>query len=148
MSVVVLDTNILLRLANPAAPEHEICRNAVTRLAEAGTTLATAPQVLVEFWVVATRPTDVNGLGWAPSAARTTIDGFLGQFRLLVETREAFDRWRALVTDTEIRGKRAHDARIAAVMLAGGVTELLTLNTADFDRIPGLVARNPATVTP
>jgi hypothetical protein len=72
MSTVVLDTNILLRLANPAAPEHEVCRNAVTVPADAGNTLATAAQVLVEFWVLATRPTDVNGLGWTPEFTRAS----------------------------------------------------------------------------
>ena len=49
MSTVVLDTNILLRLANPTAPEHVLCRDAVTRLVEAGSSLAIAPQILVEF---------------------------------------------------------------------------------------------------
>jgi predicted nucleic acid-binding protein len=96
MSTVVLDTNILLRLANPAAKEHEVCRSAITRLVDAGRTLATAPQILIEFWVVATRPTDVNGLGWSPDFARTSVDAFSEQFRLLVETREASsagERW-------------------------------------------------------
>ena len=98
VSKVVLDTNILLRLANPAVAEHEVCRTAVTRVVDAGSTLATAPQI--------------------------------AQFDLLIETREAFDMWRALVSDTKIQGKRAHDARIVAVMLSSGVTELVTLNTA------------------
>jgi hypothetical protein len=97
--------------------------------------------------VVATRPTDVNGLGWSPAFTRTSIDGFLGQFRLLAETRDAFDQWLALVTTEKVAGKRAHDVRIAAVMLASGVTELVTLNTDDFQKIPGLVVQHPATVT-
>lgn len=148
VSKVVLDTNILLRLANPAAAEHEVCRTAVTRVVEAGNTLATAPQILVEFWVVATRPVDVNGLGWSPEFTRASIDAFATQFELLIETREAFNRWRALVSDTKIQGKRAHDARIAAVMLTSGVTELVTLNTDDFKNMPDLVVRHPAAVAP
>lgn len=148
MSAVVLDTNILLRLANPAAAEHGLCRDAVTRLVEAGCPLAIAPQILVEFWVVATRPTEVNGLGWSPAFTRVSIDGFLGQFRLLAESRDAFDQWLALVTTAEIAGKRAHDARIAAVMLSTGVSELVTLNTGDFQSLPGIVVRHPSTVAP
>jgi predicted nucleic acid-binding protein len=146
MSTVVLDTNILLRLANPAAKEHDVCRGAFTRLVDAGNTLATASQILVEFWVVATRPTDVNGLGWSPDFARTSVDAFAEQFRLLVETREACERWRTLVTEGKIQGKRAHDARIAALMLSSGVTELVTFNTDDFQNMPGLVVRHPSTV--
>jgi len=49
MSEVALDTNILLRLANPGAPEHALCRAAVTQLADSGEKLAVAPQVLIEF---------------------------------------------------------------------------------------------------
>jgi predicted nucleic acid-binding protein len=85
-------------------------------------------------------------LGTSPEFARTSIDAFAGHFRLLVETRDAFERWRVLVTDAKIQGKRAHDARIAAVMLSAGVTELVTLNTDDFQNMPGLVVRHPSTV--
>ncbi|MDX2053347.1 MAG: hypothetical protein SFV15_13200 [Polyangiaceae bacterium] len=83
MSVVVLDTNILLRLTNPSAPEHLACRAAITNLAETGAVLAIVPQVLVEFWVVATRPAEVNGLGWTPALTHTAISGFLSQFQLV-----------------------------------------------------------------
>lgn len=36
-------------------------------------------QVLVEFWVVATRPIAVNGLGWSAEQARTQIAQLLVQ---------------------------------------------------------------------
>jgi len=80
--------------------------------------------------------------------ARAATDGFVSQFRLLAETREAFERWRGLVTDLAVCGKRAHDVRIAAVLLAAGVADLLTLNTQDFSDIPGLIARHPSSLAP
>jgi predicted nucleic acid-binding protein len=43
-----------------------------------------------------------------------------------------FPRWLELVTANGAHGKRAHDARLVAVMLANGVTRVLTLNAADF----------------
>jgi predicted nucleic acid-binding protein len=46
-------------------------------------------------------------------------------------------RLRPLVT-----GPLVHDARIAALCLAHGVTELWTLNR-DFSRFPALKTRNP-----
>jgi hypothetical protein len=64
----------------------------------------------------------------------------------LAETGDAFDQWLALVTTAEIAGKREHDARIAAVMLSSGVSELVTLNTGDFQKLPSLVVRHPPTV--
>ena len=39
-----------------------------------------------------------------------------------------FPQWRALVTQHGVMGKNAHDARIAAAMKAGGITDLVTFN--------------------
>lgn len=146
MRTVVLDTNILLRLANPESDEHTISRVAVLKLRAQGVELALPIQVLVEFWVVATRPTTVNGLGWNIERARQSIDAFRIHFTILQETPEALDRWIELVTRVGIAGKRAHDARIAAVMLAAGVGELLTLNTDDFIGMTGIVPVHPSIV--
>jgi predicted nucleic acid-binding protein len=40
-------------------------------------------------------------------------------------------------------GKPAHDARIVALMLAHGVTQLLTLNPSDFARYQGITTVTP-----
>jgi len=50
----------------------------------------------------------------------------------------AFELWLALVVSAEVRGKHAHDAHFAAVMLSRDVTHILTLKTADFDGLPGI----------
>jgi hypothetical protein len=52
---VLLDTNILTRLAQHAHPMHAAARDAVAALQRAGETLRLVPQNLYEFWVVATR---------------------------------------------------------------------------------------------
>jgi uncharacterized protein len=49
---------------------------------------------------------------------------------------------RKLVSDGKVAGPLVHDARIAALCLAHGVTELWTLNR-DFSRFPTLKTRNP-----
>jgi len=49
---------------------------------------------------------------------------------------------RALITDGKVTGPLVHDARIAALCLASGVTELWILNR-DFSRFPALKTRNP-----
>ncbi len=104
------------------------------------------PQVLTELWVVATRPTEVNGLGW--SAARTTdeISRLMNEFPLLEESQQVFSIWLNLVTTLSVLGKRAHDARIAATMLAYGITHLLTFNTKDFIRVSDINAFDPQAV--
>jgi predicted nucleic acid-binding protein len=70
MNLVALDTNVVLRLVHSAAPEHAACQTAVRTLVTRGCHLVVPTQVVVEFWVVATRPTNVNGLGWSPAATR------------------------------------------------------------------------------
>ncbi len=41
-----------------------------------------------------------------------------------------------------VKGPMVHDARVAALCIAHGVTEFWTADR-DFSRFPGLVARNP-----
>jgi len=53
------------------------------------------------------------------------------------------DRWQQVVTTNKAMGKPAHDARIAALMLAHGITQILTLNAADFARYDGIAPVTP-----
>ncbi len=144
MTVVALDSNILLRLVHPESPEHATCQRGVRELAELGAELVIAAQVAVEFWVVATRPADVNGMAWQPSLARTKLDQILARVRVLPEPPAAFSSWLELVTSKSVLGKRAHDARIASTLSANGVRHLLTLNVPDFNNFPDLTPLHPA----
>jgi predicted nucleic acid-binding protein len=146
VSTYLLDTNVVVRLLEPSAPEHDTIRDAIRRLWVDGHALVLAPQVLVELWVVATRPVEVNGFGWDPDKTAGAISLLRQQFGLLTEGPEAFERWLALVEGAKVRGKRAQDARLAAVLLSHGLSEILTLNTADYASLPGLSARHPSTV--
>lgn len=69
-----------------------------------------AAQVLVEFWVVATRPVSVNGFGWTVDQTHAALLSFRAQFALLEDTPEVLTRWMALVVSSGVQGKRAHDA--------------------------------------
>ena len=148
MNVVALDTNVVLRLVHSAAPEHTACQSAVRALATQGCRLVVPAQVVVEFWVVATRPTNVNGLGWSPSAAREKVDQLLTLVQVLPEPTDVFRTWLDIVTSPGTSGKRAHDARIAATLRAHGVRHILTLNDADFSSFPDLTTINPTAPTP
>ncbi len=132
MTRYLLDTNVVLRFCNPSDVQHQLATEAISRLlAQADECLLTA-QVLIELWVVATRPVEVNGLGWTVEQTRDTIDQLLNRFPLLEETSQIFPNWLDLVTISKVMGKRTHDARIVAVMLAHKVTHLLTFNPSDF----------------
>jgi len=75
MAYCLLDTNILLYLANSAASERQAAKGAVTGMLAAGDRLAIAAQVLFEFWSVATRPVSANGLGWTAPQTRLPSTG-------------------------------------------------------------------------
>jgi predicted nucleic acid-binding protein len=111
----LLDTNILLRLAQPHHPNAPLAARALRTLRSANETLHIAQQNLVEFWAVATRPFDVNGLGYATEEAASEISALKNLFDLLPE-QPLQHEWERLVTLYRISGKSAHDARLVAAM--------------------------------
>jgi predicted nucleic acid-binding protein len=53
------------------------------------------------------------------------------------------ERWLDLCSRYGVSGRSAHDARLVALMLAHGLTHLLTLNSADFARYAEITAVTP-----
>jgi predicted nucleic acid-binding protein len=140
----LLDTNVLLRLADALSPEHAVAEAAIERLLARGEAVFIATQVLVEFWAVATRPESANGLGWSTAATAEAIRALRYQFPLLNENPDVLDRWFELVDRFQVAGKHTHDARLAALLLVHGVRRLLTFNTADFPAAWSVEATHPS----
>jgi len=143
MTQYLLDTNILLRATDPQSSNYSLVMKAVKTILEQGGECFIAPQVLIEFWVVATRPIDVNGLGWTAQKTKLEINQILSQFFLLTEIADIFRYWFELVAEYDIKGKRTHDIRLLAAMKAHHITHLLTLNPSDFIRLPGIIIVHP-----
>jgi predicted nucleic acid-binding protein len=141
--VILLDTNLLLRYATAVDPSHRIVASAIAALSEGGKALHTVPQNLYEFWAVATRPIQVNGLGLSPDECRTAITRIRRLFPLLPDQPTLLAEWESLVATHQCRGKLAHDARLVAAMRTHGLTELLTFNGDDFQRFPGITVLVP-----
>jgi len=146
----LLDTSILVRLANVNDVQHPVAARAVFELHRRSETLHITPQVLIEFRNVATRPKSANGAGLAIVDAEKHATTFEAKFALLAETPDIFAAWKAIVGALAIIGKQVHDARLTAVCHVHGVTHLLTFNVAHFNRMaafgPGIVVVDPATV--
>ncbi len=70
---VLLDSNILLRLAQPTHPHHTLAQDAVSKLNSRGALMCIVPQTVYEFWVVAARPLAANGLGLPVPDSRAEI---------------------------------------------------------------------------
>lgn len=141
---VLLDTNILLRHAEPLHPHHAESVEAVDRLHTAGHQLVIVPQVLYEFWAVATRPVAQNGLGMTAAEARAEVTSIQRLFRLLRDERAIYAIWEELVTSIGVHGKQVHDARLVAAMQRHAITHVLTFNMADFLRFRTITVLSPA----
>ncbi len=143
MAKYLFDTNILLRLSDRISANYALARDATYILIEQGHKCCLTSQIIIEFWVVATRPTEVNGLGWTPERTKNQINQFLTRFTVLEETPEIFTLWFQLVTDYNIKVKRTHDIRLLAVMKAHSITHLLTFNPDDFVPLPNIIILQP-----
>jgi predicted nucleic acid-binding protein len=143
---VLIDTNILGRMAEPGHPHHQPALDATAALSQQGHALCLVPQVLYEFWVTATRPTAANGLGLSATEAAAELGRLKGLFTIMPDNAAIYSEWERLVILHQVTGKNAHDARIVAAMVVHGLTHLLTFNTADFARFPGVTALDPASV--
>lgn len=148
MMAVLLDTNVLARLANTADAAYSTATRAVVELHRQGEILHVTAQNLVEFRNVATRRQAQNGLGLSVAEAAAKAAIFEAAFPLLADTPDIFPAWKALVDALDITGKQVHDARLVAVCHVHRVSHLLTFNTAHFGRLsanpPGLVVLDPA----
>jgi len=142
MSVLV-DTNILLRSAQPNHPLQGTALEAVPVLRGNGETLSILPQILYEFWVICTRPVTENGLGFPVTQMEQEIDRLQRMFHLLEETPGVFPEWQKLVIKHQVVGKTAHDAHVVAGRTLHSIDRILTFNVQDFKRFPEITAMSP-----
>lgn len=141
------DTNVLLRLAVPADPHYALVRSALRRLGERAEQLCYTSQNLVEFWNVCTRPSSARG-GFGLSLRETDAAARMVERLgiLLEDSAKVHNEWRRLVVAYEVSGVQVYDARLVAAMNVHGIRYLLTFNTTDFKRYPGITVVHPRDV--
>ena len=143
---MLIDTSTLLRTLQIRHPQYETATRALELLPDQGRDLHIVPQNLVELWVVATRPTEQNGLGMTPSAVAAELTRIKTMFDLLPETPAIYPIWEGLVIQHQVHGKPAHDARLVAAMHAHGLTAILTFDATGFSRYAGIEVVHPADI--
>lgn len=143
--MILVDTNILVRAAQPAHAHHRASVDAL-KLLRRRDQLAVATQNLYELYVVCTRPITANGLGMPASDAIQELTRVRGLFELLSESVSVYPLWEDLLVRYQVVGKRAHDAHLVSVMIDNQVGQILTLNTQDFVRYSEVVALDPFSV--
>jgi len=144
--MILLDTNILVRLVAVTDPAHSVVETAIHILEQTREILCIIPQNLFEFWAVGTRPLNNNGLGLTATECHRELARFKTFFWLLPDPPTLYDEWESLVVSHACHGRISYDARIVAAMRSHGITKLLTLNSSDFSRYPGLTLLDPARI--
>lgn len=142
----LVDTNIPLRITRRSDPHHAVVDAALARLAGQRTSLCFTHQNIAELWNAMTRPIARNGLGLTIAEAELEVQALESGMNLLPDSEAVYREWRRVVVNYSVSGVQVHDARLAAAMYVHGITHILTMNVADFDRFDGLTALHPSTV--
>ena len=93
-----------------------------------GSRLCIAKQSLVEAWVVATRPRDVNGFGYSPILAAEGLSKVKRLFHILPDADDIYSEW---------------ETRLVAAMNIHRIRFILTFNSDDFKRYGGIQILHP-----
>ena len=142
----LVDTNILLRISRRSDPQYKLVDSALAKLALAGTTLHFTHQNIAELWNAMTRPVNRNGFGLTVTEAEREVRVIESGMSLLSDSEAVYREWRRIVVQHGVSGVQVHDARLVAAMNVHGVSHILTLNVADFDRYSGITVAHPSAV--
>lgn len=141
--MIALDTNFLVYAHRNDNNFHTIARTAISRLIHDGLPWGVPVACVHEFLAVVTNPRIFKEP--TPRAkAFDQIDALLAQngARLLLPTERHIDVLRELSTRVKAIGAQMHDARIAALCLENGATQLWTADR-DFSAYDQLQVRRP-----
>lgn len=141
--MIAVDTNVLIYAHRAENPWHEQAHSAIKGLAEGPLPWGIPSPCLAEFLAVVT--------GFRGVVQATPLADALGQAAEWLRAPHAsllhsgdshaqvlFD----LAKAASLKGGQFHDARIAAICIENGVTELWTADR-DFSRFPQIKTRNP-----
>ena len=87
------DTNILLRSVQKSHPMFKDADAAVKTLLGFGEILYVTSQNFIEFWAVATRPMESNGLGLTVEEAARELEGLKSIVSILPDTPDILTEW-------------------------------------------------------
>jgi predicted nucleic acid-binding protein len=140
----LVDSNVLIRWVQTEDSGFQLARKSIEFLEDHRQIPCYTSQNLGEFWNALTRPADKNGYGLSLRETLARTEEVEKRFHLLADSLAVHRQWRKLLIDHCVSGVQVHDARIAASMLVHGVERILTFNTRDFARFPGIKAIHPS----
>lgn len=141
--MIAVDTNILVHAHRADSPQHPAARDLIEALRRGRAAWAIPWPCVHEFLSVTTHPR-IYREPTPPSTALAATSGWGAgrNLHFLAESPGYLEKLAALIRATGICGPLVHDARIAALCLHHGVSELWSADR-DFRRFPQLKLRNP-----
>jgi toxin-antitoxin system PIN domain toxin len=141
--VIAVDTNLLIYSHREDSDFHIQARELIEGLRHQSSAWAIPWPCVHEFISIATRP----GI-FQPASTLAEALSFLEslfaspQVQLLAESPGYFEKLCSIAMEAGLKGPRIHDARIAALCLHHGVSELWSADR-DFAAFPQIKVRNP-----
>jgi uncharacterized protein len=141
--MIALDTNFLVYAHRSDNSFHTIARTAISRLITEGLPWGVPIACVHEFLAVVTNPR-IFKEPTPRDLAFDQIEALLAQSgaRLLLPTDKHLDVLRELATRAKAIGAQMHDARIAALCIENGATQLWSADR-DFSAYEQLQVRRP-----
>ncbi len=141
--MIAVDTQLLVYAHRVDSPFHAAAARLLTALAEGAGSWAVPWPCVHEYYSVVTHPR-IYAPPTPPARAADQIAAWLESptLHLLAETSDHWPHLSGLLAAGKIAGPRVHDARIAAICLAHGVTTLWSADR-DLSRFPSLQVTNP-----
>lgn len=141
--MIAVDTNLLIYAHREDSEFHKEALEALLNLADGNQLWGIPWPCIHEFIAIATHPSIYD----PPTELRValnTLDVWISTpfCRVIGEGAGYWSRLRDLALKGKVRGPKIHDARIAAICLHNGVTELWSADR-DFSRFHDLKVRNP-----
>ena len=141
--MIAVDTNLLVYALREDSPFHPAALDVLTELASSGNRWAIPWPCVHEFIAISTHPKiyrPPTPLKTAMASVKVWLEAPCCE--QLAEGPGYFEVLSTLATKAKLAGPMIHDARIAALCLHHGVSELWTADR-DFSRFPELKTRNP-----
>jgi uncharacterized protein len=141
--MIAVDTNVLVHAHRADSQFHERARGAVRALAEGVAPWSIPWPCVHEFLAIVTHPR-IFDPPTPPRHAVAQLQAWMrsGGVQMLGELPDHLETLAKLLEASKVTGARIHDARIAALCTAHGVTELWTADR-DFSRFPKVKTKNP-----
>lgn len=141
--MIAVDTNLLIYSHREDSDFHGAAKNLIESLRHQSGAWAIPWPSIHEVIAIATHP-GIFKPASTLAEAFAFLDSLLAspQLQLLAESPGYFEKLRDISTAARLKGPRIHDARIAAICLHHGVSELWSADR-DFSAFPQLKVRNP-----